>query len=584
MRMSQSRSVRFFKLLLIGAMIAFGPIKPAPAQPVPAEAVEELRLLLKAPATDVSRRDHAVKEQLRLLDSINDLRRALGLAEWRDEDAADEQVAAVDQHNRALVAERFEQAVRDVLGQRDATSQLAALSLLGQMGSTVRAVGTRKSYASTFTPDLVALVKKGEPRVREAAARTLGLIHPEPKTAAAALGGLLGAREASLRRAAADGLLNLVRVESQLAGRSRMSDRVEATRADLVNTTSAVAALAGRALRDADAGVRRQSVETLHLAADALRKQVLSNRLADDPNEPDSYRRQVEAERKELMPLIRALREQGSALTRALGDKDADVRLIARQTLEDMTAPQIQLLERAAAVALNAPKGSAVELRPSQFISPEALQDSLLEGLHGTVQALAAGLKDGDVRARRGAIDVLETLGPASASAGPALVRALRDPDQFVRWAAARTLGKISPVEAATAVPALGSLLADLDLDVRLAAVIALERYGPAAQPALPELIRAMRATDAELRVAAMRAVVAVGGTQTQAAISVLTEALADSDSRVRLMAAQVLGRFGPGARSAVDALKQALQDSDLEVQKAAGEALLNIKRQTHKK
>jgi HEAT repeat protein len=192
-------------------------------------------------------------------------------------------------------------------------------------------------------------------------------------------------------------------------------------------------------------------------------------------------------------------------------------------------------------------------------------------------------LKDTDVRARRGAIDVLEALGPAAAPAGAALVQALHDSDQFVRWAAARTLGKISPVQADTAVPGLGRLLADLDLDVRLAAAMALERYGPAARAALPELIRAMRASDAELRVAAMRAVAVIGGVQAHAAIPALTDGVTDADSRVRQVAAEVLGNFGPAARKAVDALNQALQDTDPDVQRAAGEALLNIKRQSKK-
>jgi HEAT repeat protein len=92
-----------------------------------------------------------------------------------------------------------------------------------------------------------------------------------------------------------------------------------------------------------------------------------------------------------------------------------------------------------------------------------------------------------------------------------------------------------------------------------------------------------MRATDAELRVAAMRAAGAVGGVESQVAIPALAERLSDTDIRVRLMAAQVLGKFGPAARDAVDALNQALQDSNADVQRAAGEALLKIKRPVKK-
>src|SRR6266404_563756 len=83
---------------------------------------------------------------------------------------------------------------------------------------------------------------------------------------------------------------------------------------------------------------------------------------------------------------------------------------------------------------------------------------------------LTAALVARDVRARRAAIDVLEALGQEAAPAAPSLVRALADPDRFVRWAAARTLGQLAPEQAATAVPGLARLLSDADLDLRVAA------------------------------------------------------------------------------------------------------------------
>src|SRR5262249_12389221 len=149
-------------------------------------------------------------------------------------------------------------------------------------------------------------------------------------------------------------------------------------------------------------------------------------------------------------------------------------------------------------------------------------KDPLLEGYHETVIALAAAMQDTDVRARRGAIDVLESLGAAAAPAAGALVVALADPDRFVRWAAARTLGKISPVEAKSAVPGLVKLLDDPDLDLRLAAAASLDHYGPAARTAVPDLIRTVSASDAELRIAAIRALAAVGSPEANMAIPAL--------------------------------------------------------------
>src|SRR5260370_40266832 len=156
MRTGQLRSNRFLRRAPFLVVIVLGGTASALAQPVPAESVEELRLLLKAPVTELSRRDRALGEKVKLLDGINDLRRALGRGEWRDQDP-DERVAAVDQRHRAVVAQRFEQSLRDVFQQGDATRRLAGLHLLGKMVTGRRAVGTKKPVTRTFAPALPAL-------------------------------------------------------------------------------------------------------------------------------------------------------------------------------------------------------------------------------------------------------------------------------------------------------------------------------------------------------------------------------------------------------------------------------------------
>ena len=89
---------------------------------------------MKAPVFEPARRDQAVKEQCRKVNGINDIRRALILREWRDQDP-DERVASADRCNRAELARRFEQSVRDVLGQTDTPSKLAVLTMLEKMGT-----------------------------------------------------------------------------------------------------------------------------------------------------------------------------------------------------------------------------------------------------------------------------------------------------------------------------------------------------------------------------------------------------------------------------------------------------------------
>jgi HEAT repeat protein len=563
-----ARGQKAFQAVLLALCALAAAVVPAVAQ----EPVDELRRILKETA-DPAARERALHEQARRLDGIAELGRAVALSEWQDT-SADDHLAAVDRASRDGIVDRFEQAVRHVLRRGDPVSRQAVLNLLTKMGPEIRGSRGSTSLTAVFSFDLAYLVKQPDAATRRAAARALGLLNPRLEAALPALAPLLTASQPADRLAAAEALTALVHISAGFANRDRPPGGVELSREDLVRVGQAVVPLAGRGLADRDPKVRSRCLSALAEAAAIVHRCVDSRRNSEDHDVDD--RKEVETEAAELQPLLAALRAQGPALTRAMGDADPEVRVLARRVLESMLDPQLRLVERAAGRTGTA-RPAAVALQPSHFVSPAAGRDPVLQGLNQTVQALAAAVTDSDVRARRAAIDVLETLGPAAAVAARALVTALGDPDPFMRWAAARTLGKVSPVAADSAVPALARLMTDQDLDVRLAAAAALEQYGPAARRAVPELIYAVRSSDAELRIAAIRALGAVGGAAMQQALPELRLALADGDARVRQAAADVLGRLGPAARPAAPALQAALQDSDPAVQKAASEALLNI-------
>jgi HEAT repeat protein len=199
--------------------------------------------------------------------------------------------------------------------------------------------------------------------------------------------------------------------------------------------------------------------------------------------------------------------------------------------------------------------------------------------------AMVNGLRDPDVRVRLASLDVLESLGEAAAPAIPELVRALCDPNHFVRWAAARILGELAPHGAAEAIPALMRMLNEReDLSARIAATVAIGQFGlkGAAEPAqaVDLLSRVLHHGDATFRLAVLGAIEAIG-TDATPALSSVARALADSDPRVRAEAARVLGRFGSIAREALPALREvALRDPDDNVRRAASEAVLAIDRQ----
>jgi HEAT repeat protein len=468
------------------------------------------------------------------------------------------------------VSTRFEQIVHDVLHKGDTAARLAVMNMLCEIGRTVHVPGSNQGFARVFARDLAQCARQDDLSVREAAARTLGQISPDPKVAVPALSGLLDSKDLSVRLAAIEGLVSLVHIASQLALHSQYPNGIEASRADVVNVSCACVGVAALGMRDVQPEIRRRSIEAVGRAADALRSLVGAPRAIDEMDDWGGFQRRVEEERSELLPLILALKEHSPALTRALGDPDAEVRLLARRALEDMTNPQVRLLQRASVASENSPAAPFI-------LSSSKSKDPLAEGLRGTVQALATGMSDPEPRARRAAIDVLESLGSAAKPAAAALVAALTDPDQFVRWSAARTLGKIGPIEVETAVPGLARLLNDPDLDLRLAAATALEHYGPAAKTSIADLIKAAGAGDVEVRFAAIRALGTVGAQDVRAVVPALLVAAEHPDARVRAVAAQVAGNFGPPAKVCVGSLRKALRDGNPEVQKAASEALLSI-------
>jgi hypothetical protein len=100
----------------------------------------------------------------------------------------------------------------------------------------------------------------------------------------------------------------------------------------------------------------------------------------------------------------------------------------------------------------------------------ETLREGLDIGDKAAVPALIAALKDKHNYMRWGAAQALSEIGKAAV---PALIKVLKDKDYYVRLKAAETLGEIGDE---AAVPALVKLLNDEDSDVRSAAIEALKK------------------------------------------------------------------------------------------------------------
>ncbi len=572
-----SRPALAFVLALAGTVAFAG-------EPFAFDPVAELRQVLQTPVVDTSFRSPELQQRRSDLNRctarlcrVPDLREALLLREWQTE-AAQEYIALIDQAARTAIARRFEEAVLDILRHGDTADRLAAVNMLAETGPLLRDTRIPGWSMRGFTGVLADLVRGQTPVLCAAAARALSRINADPILAVPALAQLVQARDPLLRRAGAGGLADLVRAAGQGLFR-RPGTPGQTSRADVLVLGRLAIPAACAGLGDADATVRLLSIEALRQTVAVVRK------LISDPalTNPDQVPEQADAQ---LMAVARALEDQTAGLTVALQDPVAEVRLRAHQTLEEVGAVWTHLEGRDGGPA---PGGSVAEavrpagltkdvtaVEPTPWTAGPLAAQPLRQRLHAALPSLVAGVADPDVRVRQAAIEALEVLGADAAPAAPALVRALADRNVFVRWAAARTLGKMAPAQAVLAVPGLQALLRDRDLDVRLAAAEALKHFGPAAQAALPVLLEAVQKGDPTVRLAALEVLESIGP-PAQAAIPVIAAALQTPDVRVRQAAAHLLGRFGPLALEARESLRLAMLDGNSEVRRAASDALLHI-------
>lgn len=598
-----------------------------PAAPYLADPVEELRQALRTKIRDPQNADE-LRHRKDLLEKrakalrLNDYRRALALDGWRDQDP-DESVAAVDRTVRQDLINTLSNKLRDLLKSGSTPAKLAAITLIGEIGMTVRSgeVGQgrklsdqerirwlRGGLARQYAPDLIALLSEGDSTVREFAARVLAKINPDPEPTTKALGELLTKGNVGERRAAAEGLSGMLQSLLQVI-RTKSSSTADILPEDLARADRFVIPAAGRGVSDPDATVRQTCLDAIRLGASLLHEPPLlvelpESQKADFPplnrkltpaekEEIKRYRGEVEAERRLVVPALEALAAQVDIVVRAVNDPVPEVRLLACRALEEMGEARGRQARKAAAVPpLDEPKKEggglgagrreparrpAVELVAFADEKDVLTTDPLAKPLKGVLETLGMrAVSDPRPRVRLAAVDAIEPLSRDAAPILPFLVRTLQDPNNFVRWASARVVGKIGPVDPDMTVPLLAQLLSDEDLDVELAAATALALYGAAAVDAVPALSAAVGAGDVERRVAAIHALEALGKVA-QPSIPMMTEALAHKDPRVRRAAAEALGQFGPAARSATAALERTLTDVDPEVRKLAADALLAI-------
>ncbi len=571
----------------LGALAALlAGVGPAPAQRTYQERalegfnpnrVDQLRDALSSTLPDRAER---VKKAAAAIRSFSQLRRALALPQWQ---FGRGERAKLDLEVRQGLGKRFTDMVNAAVKDPDPRLRTAVATMIGEIGTSIAALqpGDLGGFMRSLAPQLVTLTRDDNAAVQAAAARALGKINADPAAAVPALRAVLQNGATEPRRAAAEGLLGLVRTVAQLQRKGQTQGGVESTAEDILNTGRLVVPAVGLGLTDADAQVRRICVQAVRRSALGLAEITPEPLNAEERARAPRYADIVRREMENAAPLVRELGKQGPVLARMLNDRDTRVQLLVRRALEDLGNAYRRLRNRQTGVTMRKvvrlPRGrGGLVLVAQREVTPLT---PLLDGLTPAVEDLARGIDNPNPRERLAAVEFLEQMESSAVPAAPAVIRLLADCDLFIRWAAARTLRKMGPVLPEQAVPALASLVGDIDVDVRQAALATLAGYGAKGAQAMPALIKAVSVGDVEPRLAAMRTVLAVGKAG-QEAVPALIAALTDPDARVRVAAAETLGSLGsigPEARSAAAALRKALDDDDPNVRRAASEALLNI-------
>jgi HEAT repeat protein len=439
--------------------------------------------------------------------------------------------------------------IRSALQGTNADAQRAALAVVADFPPALLFQANLSGAVAGFLER-----EQTDPELTALAIRSFGKTYPEkPDAATRILRRYAGSDNVAVRRAVADALTNLVQT-------STPSTRSVENSTAFIDVATATLPLVAEVLADKDPEVQRTVMGGVQTAAQVVRDLYVfdTGPIGEEAKPKDR------AERLQpLMPVIRGLAGVVPNLSHPLTSPDPQTRIATARTIELLAA-----MRREIARGPVSPAGRVA--------------DPTAEGWATLRDVIAERMQDEDPAVRLAVTEALESLGDAI-EARRLLRVATADRNVFVRWAAARALGKAAPAKpdpAAVAddVSALAHLTADPDIDTRMAALNALARYGSAARSATPAVLTAASRGDIEPRVVAVRT---AGALETEAALTipVLIEGLRNPDVRLRTAAASGLVRFGSDARPALSELRRAVLSTDPQLRLAAAEAVLAIER-----
>jgi len=315
-----------------------------------------------------------------------------------------------------------------------------------------------KQFLKDLRIEVSQLARKSSTDIRRSALIALAKTHAEAELMLPLLAQLSKDAQPEVRLAAAEGLDTLIKMQMPANFAKTGNQPLHFRREAISQQIARLIPVAVQLLNDPQSKIRIMGSESL------LDSAMLFRSLISEPGQtlagvdPAEIRRMVSLEWTELEPLVQAWSKHLPALGRGLVDRNPQVRLNSQKTLDELTGIRVRRLKHSEAVGLELP-------------------DTFAQPIRGVIPTVVEALRDPDIRVKRAAIDVLESMGPLAIQSAPTLQASLEDPDPFVRWASLRALAAMGNEVLKENREKIQFLAKDPDPDVRKTAESCLRRF-----------------------------------------------------------------------------------------------------------
>lgn len=599
------------KQMTLGLLMAFCVNTFLHAEPFPIDSTELFK------RTFLNRGDEDRKNKLLVIlnktNALGDLSKIILMPDWQYIEG-NKRIADINGEVRTAVIQKFKTTGLQLLkeGQDEAKTDLAILigetasaNLVDETSESLDQIAQRSRFLraelSTLSPQLALLTKSKNQKVVIASVMALGKIESKSDLFAATISDLMEIKPGNtlaIRRAAAESLKTRLSTVSQLLKQIRVvreRDNLDLVN-DLLTTSKLCFPLGVRALKDKDFIVREQGTLACKQATSTLADvdYIIPIREAEMTmlERPDIIAQRTKSFREGLafeLPLINSFRDNMRELTDHSTNFEADilVRIASLDVVEDLVVIRKKLIEFESVLnKLDSLAGNAPNPNP-KLITHDIIPDG--NEFKEIVQDLIMVLSDPNLRIRLNGLDIIEGF----LSMPDITARIINEKELFlfrklasvattdsnlmVKYAAVRAIGRSAPLKPEIAVPVLAKCLLDEDLDIRIEAAKALNKYGKEGAKAIPSLEKMIARGDSDSRIAMMNAAVSLG-TDGSPTLNAVAKNLQSEEPKVRIKAAETLGKFGKLAEAQIPTLQKSLSDEDSNVRNAVSSALLKIR------